>query len=146
MTCQSGFIGPSDVRAAESRVTGLRSALAAMESEEVLVALNAGTFGAAECCRKTGCGDSRYGEYEIYERLATGERRVVGCDPDRAPGYARTMDVRSARSDWRARMQQANAELARAEKMARQIADNLGQLMPQHVRRYLIELAAIGAR
>ena len=146
MTCQSGFIESSDAREAAEWASVLRANIADMDREEVCVALNAGTFSAAECCRKTGCGDSRYGEYEIYERLATGERRVVGCDPDRAPGYARTMDVRAARGEWRVRRRRASADLARAEKMAREIAANLGQLMPQHVLRYLMELDAIGAR
>ena len=66
----------------------IREAIARMLDDEYVVETNEGTFGAAECCRKTGCGDPRYGNYTIYERL-DGQRRVVGCEPKKAPGYAR---------------------------------------------------------
>jgi len=56
---------------------------------ECAVETNDGTFGAEECCRKTGSGDSAFGKYTIYERVGDGTRRVVGCDPANAPGYAR---------------------------------------------------------
>jgi hypothetical protein len=65
----------------------LEQEAAALAAVEVLIETNAGTFGAAECCRKRGCGDPVFGEYQIYESVA-GDRHVVG-DPDDAPGYAR---------------------------------------------------------
>ena len=66
----------------------LTEAIARMLDDEYVVETNEGTFGAAECCRKTGCGDPQFGHYTIYERL-DGHRRVVGCEPKKAPGYPR---------------------------------------------------------
>ncbi len=69
--------------------------LAAME---LLVEHNEGTFGSAECCRKTGSGDPAFGHYHIYVRVGDGRERRTGCDPQDAPGYARgSRDTLAAR-------------------------------------------------
>lgn len=70
----------------------LLAEIKSVAAEEIAVETNEGTFGATECCRKTGCGDPKFGNYTIYECVGTRERRVVGCDPDEAPGRARKLD------------------------------------------------------
>lgn len=81
-------------------------------SADVLVETNEGTFSDRECCRATGSGDPRYGNYRVYETL-DGKRRVVGCDPAEAPGYARRFDVPSA-SARRAKVKELQALLEAA--------------------------------
>lgn len=77
-------------------ITGIRKKIAEI-SADALIETNDGTFGPTEAHAKTGSGDPRTATYKVYESLA-GARRVVGCDPANAPGYARTMDVQSAAS------------------------------------------------
>lgn len=60
---------------------------------EVLVETNSGTYGAAECCTATRCGDPSVGDYRIYESVGSGQRRRVGCAPGRAPGRARQINT-----------------------------------------------------
>lgn len=57
----------------------------AILNQELLIGSNAGTFGAEECCRKVGTGESKYGERREYETVG-GNRRVEGCDRERMPG------------------------------------------------------------
>ena len=54
----------------------------------MLIETNAGTFGAGEACRAVGTGDPAFATYWIFMR-PDGSRRIVGCDPRRAPGRAR---------------------------------------------------------
>lgn len=76
-----------------------------LEERTEITEHNSGTFGSAECCRCTGTGDPRAGEYEIHERVGGG-RRVVGCDPKQAPGYRRVS------KDAIDRLREARKELA----------------------------------
>lgn len=69
--------------------TELESQARELAAMEVLVETNDGTYGAAEACRKVGCGDPAFAAYKVYVRVGDGRRRVVGCDPNKAPGYAR---------------------------------------------------------
>ena len=75
------------------QATSTKSDLARQADElsklECAVETNEGTFGASECCRAVGTGDPTFGNYTIYERVGDGDRRVVGCNPDQAPGYPR---------------------------------------------------------
>jgi hypothetical protein len=74
---------------------------------------NSGTFGAEECCRKTGCGEARYGEYEIWEDIR-GKRTVIGCDPEHAPGYARyCKEAKRDLSEARKKLAELRRELSR---------------------------------
>ena len=57
-------------------------------SQDTLIATNSGTFGASECCRAVGTGDTACGEWREYERL-DGTRYTRGATVDCAPGYAR---------------------------------------------------------
>jgi len=70
---------------------------------EVAVATNEGTYGAAECMRAIRTGDPAHGNYTIYESVGDGTKRVVGCDPERAPGYERKMG-RDELADLRKRL------------------------------------------
>lgn len=69
----------------------LEAEIKAVENEEILVATNDGTFGATECCRITGSGDPQFGRYEIFERVGGGDPKVIGRDPDNAPGRKREL-------------------------------------------------------
>lgn len=60
-----------------------------LSAREILTETNSGTYGAAECQRAIGVGDSRYGDYRVYTRVGDGSQRHDGCDKDEAPGYAR---------------------------------------------------------
>lgn len=66
----------------------------ALESlrEETIVETNEGTFGAAECCRVVGCGDPVFGNYRIVESTTEG-RKLIGCDPEKAPGRPRKFNL-----------------------------------------------------
>jgi hypothetical protein len=64
-------------------------------SKDVAVAHNSGTFSAAECCRATGSGETKSGEWTTCERL-DGSRYTIGADPKTAPGYARYSTPMSA--------------------------------------------------
>lgn len=66
----------------------LKAQAAELASTSYTIETNSGTYGNAECLLRTGCGDSRYGDYEIVETVG-GDRKVIGCDPARAPGRAR---------------------------------------------------------
>ncbi len=91
-----------------------------LSAMEVAVETNAGTFGAIECCRKTGSGDPRYGTYTIYLRVGDGARRTVGCDPASAPGYARKggYDVFAAKQRELAALRKQIAAMKRDRSLA----------------------------
>lgn len=60
----------------------------AMEAVEHCVGHNEGTYGAMECCRKTGSGDHRYGNRHEYETVG-GAKRATGPDKADMPGRMR---------------------------------------------------------
>lgn len=92
----------------------MKAEAAALWGEEVPVAHNEGTFSAEECQRKTGSGRPEAGNYTIYERVGDGRKRVVGCDPAKAPGYTRgSRDTLSAK---KARLSELNAEIKAASR------------------------------
>jgi hypothetical protein len=64
-------------------------------SQDTMLATNAGTFGADECCRAVGTGGPRFGTWHTYERL-DGTRYSDGADQATAPGYARHLTPISA--------------------------------------------------
>lgn len=84
-------------------------------SADLLIETNEGTFSADECCRAVGSGDPVHGNYRIYETLA-GNRRIEGCDPKDAPGYARRFKHQSA-AQRRAEVKRLTALLAKADKL-----------------------------
>lgn len=64
----------------------------------VLVETNEGTYGPGDVRRAGTTGGMS--DYRIYEAVGTGARHTMGCDPARAPGYARRMgtdELREAR-------------------------------------------------
>lgn len=71
----------------------LATAIRQIESEEVSIETNEGTFGATDCQRATGSGDPRYGNYSKIMRISDGSIRTIGCEPEKAPGYARYSDI-----------------------------------------------------
>lgn len=71
------------------RINEVMDRIRKLENDEIMVETNEGTFGVHECQRAVGTGDSRYGIYSVYVSVASGVRRNVGCDPERAPGRAR---------------------------------------------------------
>lgn len=75
---------------------------------EVLVRSNEGTFGAAECCRKVGTGDPRFGTRKVYETPG-GRKRVVGVDEDRIPGRLLNMGQREMK-ELKERLKELRAE------------------------------------
>ena len=84
-------------------------------SADLLIETNAGTFSADECCRAVGSGDPAHGNYRIYETLA-GNRRIVGCDPKDAPGYARRFTHQSP-AQRRNEVKRLTALLAKVDKL-----------------------------
>ena len=70
-------------------IESMKRRAAELAATEVCVAHNAGTFGAAECQRAVGTGETKYGEYHFFVCVGDGRVRVVGCDPAVAPGYRR---------------------------------------------------------
>lgn len=68
------------------QIDALRDAITELARREHCVGHNEGTYGAAECQRKTGSGQPRAGLVEVYETVG-GRRRRTG--PDNAPGVVR---------------------------------------------------------
>lgn len=66
-------------------------------SQDMLVATNSGTYGASECLRATGTGDTKAGEWRTYERI-DGTRYTTGANPTDAPGRANRFSPQSAAS------------------------------------------------
>lgn len=66
--------------------------IAALSDREIAVETNSGTYGPREAHRLIGTGDPAFADYTVYERVGGG-RRVVGCDPERAPGRARRINA-----------------------------------------------------
>lgn len=91
------------------KALGLR--ISAMQEEEFITAMNSGTFGPQDCMRAIRTGNTKAGEYEIYEKVGSGERRFVGCDPKIAPGVARVFrdDIDARRAELRALRQEYRA-------------------------------------
>lgn len=69
-------------------IDSLKTRIAELEAVEFAVETNSGTYSSVEAARKCGTGDPRHADYTVYETVC-GKRRRVGCDTDRAPGYAR---------------------------------------------------------
>lgn len=92
------------------------NAVEELADAEVLIETNEGTFGAEECCRVTGTGDSKFGNYSVYEQVGGG-RRVEGCDPANAPGYPRKMNTDELK-DQQKILKALRAELKEAAKQA----------------------------
>lgn len=114
---------------AEQIIKGIEAEIAEL-SQPYLVETNEGTFGAAECCDKTGCGDPAFGNYRIYESI-DGTRRREGLEAGRkAPGYARKMKVPTAKE----RRQQVK-ELRELIATLRQWPAN--KSLPPHLFRYV---------
>ena len=72
----------------ETKRERLTKAIKRMESEEILVATNQGTYGAAEACKAVGCGSPEFADCNVYE-TPLGARRVRGCRMADAPGRMR---------------------------------------------------------
>lgn len=83
-----------------------------------LVATNSGTFGASDCHRAIGTGDTARGEWRTYERL-DGSRYTTGCSEDRAPGYARYLSPPSL-SSRRSQIASLNEAIKSSQAAARQ--------------------------
>jgi len=91
----------------------IRADIRAAEKAEVLVETNEGTYSAAEAHAAIGTGDPRHANYRVYESAA-GARRTEGCDPVRAPGYARRYGAASL-AELRRRLAALKAELRTAK-------------------------------
>lgn len=115
--------GVTDPRADEydrqaAQVRELERQAAQWMDAEVCMGTNEGTFGAGECCAKTGSGDPRYGNYTRYT-TARGHSRVEGCDPEKAPGKFR------ANKNYRAELWANRAKADELKKRAKEIRQSL---------------------
>ena len=72
----------------ETKRERLTKAIKRLESTEVMIATNQGTYGAVEACRAIGCGSPEFADCDVYE-TPLGVRRVRGCDMANAPGRMR---------------------------------------------------------
>ena len=78
--------------------TEIEQRIATLSRVEYLTETNEGTYGPAEAVRACGSGDPAIASYRVYETVG-GTRRRIGCDPDRAPGYARHFRPEQMRAD-----------------------------------------------
>lgn len=69
----------------------LEKTIRELAATEILVETNEGTYGATEAHRAIGVGDPQFANYRVYETV-DGFRRVVGCEPDVAPGRPRRLN------------------------------------------------------
>ncbi len=93
-------------------VAEIEQEIAELETVEIHVETNQGTYGAEEACRKIGTGDPRAANREVYETVG-GQRRETGPDEDRAPGRMRKIN-RKALADKRAALKRLREELWKA--------------------------------
>lgn len=98
-----------------ARIAELESEISRLEAAEVAVEHNEGTYSALEAARKIGTGDPAFANYTIYVRVGDGRRRVVGCDPEKAPGYARRAGYETL-AEERRRLAELRRQLREADK------------------------------
>jgi hypothetical protein len=72
---------------AEVRRRAMQAEVDELSVVDVLVETNEGTYGSQDVVRAGTVGGQS--DYRIYESVGSGQRRVVGCDPARAPGRPR---------------------------------------------------------
>lgn len=90
-------------------ISNIQTQIEELANREILVETNDGTYGAQEACRCVGTGDPAFATYRVYQRVGGGKPRIVGCDRERAPGYAR---------HFRDELVAAQRELAKLRKAA----------------------------
>lgn len=71
------------VESPRSELEQLKLDVFSLEMLEVLVETNLGTFSAADTA---AFASPDLGMYAIFERVGDGRRRLIGCDPQVAPG------------------------------------------------------------
>lgn len=101
--------------ATANQIKSLEKQIRDLESTEIHVETNQGTYGATEACRKVGCGDPAFADRDVYETVGGGRRRERGPSEDRAPGRMRRINS-EAMADLRRKLADLREQLRKARK------------------------------